>query len=330
MENCPTLRFNLSYTHNTAGVDRLADVVGDVRIYAFDTETGVLAGVTDASRADIARGYVEVQNPEAGVFTYVAWGVGGEDMTAGDFMELQMSDNATHTYTRAASVGETTLDDLYVMIDHDTLPVEIQGDVAPKRADFDDLFHDYAVGVEVSGDEEQTVDFDFIRNSNILDVSVTGIEHLAGRAQNDQPEQPLRIWVTGNNGRYRTDNTIDTHARTVRYESPYSRLDETSMRVDVKTLRLDIERHTDDPVRLYVADPDSGEILVNMNVLEAIGQIRDENGDRLYGTQEKIDREYEFPINIVLSKDEESGELSVRIFIREWEIVTPDAEFEVN
>lgn len=327
LSDCGIIRLNFRFTHNSEHTDKFKDNVRDVKFYIFDDATGVLVEIIEATPSDIARGYAEVKDLPAGKYTFVAWGGGSEEMTRGGFVEAHMSDAATHDYTEFVTKGQTELDQFYMMISHDRLPDEVLGDVAPKTDGFEDIFHDAVEGVEVKNLTNQTVDFDFIRNTNIIKVTVTGLEYLANYnpTRAASPDQPLWVYAIGKNGRYRWDNTIDQYARTVRYEPPYTELDATRMQVDIKTLRLDLSRHTAiDPIKLYVINPDTGNNMIYpLDVMDAIGQVKDDNGNFLYVTQEDFDREYEFPIEISILHD-----LSVKISIDGWEIVnlTPNTD----
>ncbi len=130
------------------------------------------------------------------------------------------------------------------------------------------------------------------------------------------PDQPLLVYAVGENGRYKWDNSIDQHARQVRYEPPYTSIDESSMQVDIKTMRLDIERHEGDPVNIHISDPTTGRDMIDpLDVVKTILGAKDDEGFRVFRTQEDIDREYEFPININILVD-----LSVKISVGEWEV----------
>ncbi len=321
LSDCGVLRLSLRFTYNTEQIDRLEANVNDVHFYVFDKETDILVDIIEVGYEEITRGYTEVEDLPAGTYTFVAWGCGDEDMLGdGHFIEAHMNDSPAHDHTRAAIIGETTLDDFYMMVDYDVLPDDVLGDIAPKVDDFHDLFFANVTDVVVKNEENQTVDFDFIRNTNVLKVNITGLEHLeadnATRAP--APGQPLDVFAIGKNGRYRWNNAICQDARTVRYEPPYTSLDDDSMQVDIKTLRLDLARHSEiDPIVLHVENPADGKPLISpLSVMDAIVQVKDDEGNFLYRTQEDIDREYEFPIDISIQPDK-----SVRIFISDWEII---------
>lgn len=321
LTDCGILRLNLSFTYNSEQTDNLETEVRDVNFYIFDDATSLLVRKVEATASDIARGYTEVRDLPAGKYTIVAWGGSSEDLLSSGFMEIEMDDAADHSYRDLWDDDETLIDDFYMMIDHDLLPdPEVLGDLAPKTDGFDDLFYDVAAGVEVKQITNQTVDFDFIRNSNLLKVTITGLEHLAtyNPSRAAAGEQPLQVYVVGKNGRYMWDNTIDPYARLVRYEPPCTSLDANTMVVDIKTLHLDLARHTAaDPIQLYVVNPATGnDMIYPLDVMDAIGQVKDDAGNYLYQTQEAIDREYEYPIDISILAD-----LSVHVFINDWEII---------
>ncbi len=151
------------------------------------------------------------------------------------------------------------------------------------------------------------------------------LEHLgisvSSRAP-DAEEQPLRVFAVGSNGRYRWDNTIDEHARGVHYEQPCHTLTDSRMEVDIKTLRLDKERHASDPVLLYVRDSEERDLIVPLDIVRSILETRSTRGDEyIYPDQRAIDRQYEFPISVAISRDAR-GKLKITVSIHDWEIVT--------
>ncbi len=98
LELCrPVVRFTFRYTHNTARQDLLAQSVGAARVYVFDEWSGVLTRVVDATSDDLARGRRDTDDIPPGLYTMVAWGTGGGDMTR-SYSARQMVDEATHDH----------------------------------------------------------------------------------------------------------------------------------------------------------------------------------------------------------------------------------------
>ena len=324
LSECGVLRLDLHYTMNGEHLDRLSGNVGDVRIYVFDSNTKLLVRVIEPTPQDIARGYSEIQNPTPGKFTFVAWAGSGDDIHGSGFMEVEMDDPENHNFRDLWDDDETLLDDFYIMLEHDVIDdPSIVGDKCPK-GDFVDLFHARVEDFEVVQAQKQTVEFDFMRNTNVLNITVTGLESLnSGNTTRAEADAPVGLFVTGRNGRYKWDNTIDPYARLVRYEPTALTRTETDMESDIKTLHLNKERHADDPVLLYIVDPATGDNLHQpIDIIEAIGQVKDEDGNYLYRTQEDIDRAYTFPILVEISDE---GELVITISIDGWKIVFPEA-----
>ncbi len=318
LSDCGVLRLNFSYTWNKEMVDRLTDHVQDIHVYIFDAE-GLLVRIVEATEADIARGYAEIEDLPGGDYTFTAWGGSSDDMIGGGFFEARMENAAAHRHS-SIRIGETTLGEFYMMLEYDELSAVVQGDIAPRTAAFDDLFHAAVKSFKILPLTNQSVDFDFIRNTNVIKVTITGIEHLPhyDATTRADADELLQVWVAGKNGRYGWDNTIDDHARTVRYEPLQSSLTPSTMNVDIKTIHLNVDRHTGtDPIRLNVVNPVSGKSMIYpLNIVDAIQQVKGEEGDFLYPDQEAIDREYEFPIEISILSD-----LTTKIYIYDWEIV---------
>jgi hypothetical protein len=330
ISECVVCNINVRFTYNSDNVDKLIDDVHDIRIYVFEKDSRRLVRIIDASQQDIVRGWIRVDDLPAGRYDLSAWASSGENLFGGGFMEVEMDDAATSSYRPLMDDDETLIDDFYIMIDHDLLPAEEIGDVASKEAGFNDLFHASVDGFELKKGESQTVDFDLIRNANVLNVSVTGHEHIATRAMAGSGDRtragevndlPFDLFVVGRNGRYRWDNSIDQNARLVRYRSPAT-VWGAELRYGIKTLRLDLARHSVDPILLHVTDSEQGwDLITPIDVIAALGQVKDGEGNYMYATQEQLDRAYEFPIEIVVTPIENTDELKVRLFINDWEIV---------
>lgn len=329
MKDCAGgLRLRFRYTHNVQGKDLLAERVRDIRVYVFDQNTGALAHIIRPTSQDIANGYVDTDIPD-GIYTVSAWGGGGEDLMLEGYLDGRMTDTYTQSYTTPVIIGQTTPDNFRMMLACDPVARNITGDVTPRAVDFDDLFFAAAANIEARKGTRQTVDLDFIKNTCVLKISVTGLEYLAsytpaGRGSSRAPGagQPLEVFVTACNGVYGHDNRIDAYAPRVRYEPPCRMLTPTRMEVDIKVLRLEIARHTADPVLLYVRDAAAGMDMVwPLDVLDAIVKAKDAQGNLLYQTQEDIDREDEFPIAISILSD-----LSVSVTVNGFEVVEPGAD----
>ncbi len=326
--DCPEgFRLQFSYTHNNTGEDRMAAEVGDLRFYVFDKATGLLVDIIKVGAAQIAQGWIDVSLPN-GNYTIVAWAGSGPDLFADGYIEADMTDPSTHSYAPGATIGVTTLDNFRVMLACDTFSGAPEGDITPCTGSFDDLF--FAMqDVTVNTAKDQTVNFDFIKNTSVLSVEITGLEYLSsytpvqGKANFSRAaasDQPLLVFATARNERYMYDNLIGANGRTVRYEPPYTALTATDMQVDIQIQRLDVVQHTGWPVLLYIQDVTTGSDMVQpINVLDAIMRVKDSHGNLRWPTQREIDNEDVFPFRISILHD-----LSVNITVEGFEIEDTD------
>lgn len=301
-------RLEFRYTLNMRGQDLFSERVRDIRIYVFDRKTGVLAYIIYPTALDITRGYVDADIPD-GNYTVAAWGGSGE---------------LDQNYSAQAVIGQTILDDFRMALACDPFSGGSEGDVTPSTIDFSDLFFAAAQNIEVLTGARKTVDLDFINNTCLLKIKVTGLEHLssytpARRNASRAPgtNQPLAVFATARNGVYGHDNHTDANAPLVRYEPPYRTLTATEMEVDVKVQRLEMEGGSVKPVLLYVRNmANSTDMILPLDVMDAILKVTDPQGNPLYQMQEDIDRQDEFPIVLSILHD-----LSVSVSVNGFEIV---------
>ncbi len=316
----PKLRFQFSYTYNNQRQDQLAVQVQDIRIYLFDQTTNKLANIIRVDQADIVLGWIEPDIP-AGVYTAVAWAGSGTDLLQGGYVAAEMSNAGTHTYIPQARVGVTTLDNFRMMLGSEPLPNGSIGQVTPQTAQFDHLFFAMASGIEVAMGTSRTVDFDFLKNTSTLKVHITGLEYLPPFTPGTGAA-PLNVFAVGKNERYGWNNAICGNARQMRYEPPYKTLTATAMDVDIKVQRLDIAYLASNPVLLFLQSPATGQdMILPLDVIGTIRQARNAQGNLLWQTQEEIDCEDEFPIEISILHD-----LRIKVTVNGFEIAdtTPD------
>lgn len=319
----PSLRLTFRYTHNTSRKNQFAESVRSVDVYVFDYQTGVLADVIGITQDDLSRGWHDEFSMPAGHYTMVAWGASSEKMTR-SYAGRQMLDESSHEHTDV-KIGTTTFDDFYMMLESADAPSGTEGDIVPATPDFDNLFWAMADVVEVVDGDSRRVDFDFIRNTSTLRIAVTGIEYFEAPSSTRQgaARLPLRLFATGENGRYRYDDTIDPYARTVHYASRDHRRTGDGLSVNIPMQRLHIRRHEDAPVLLHIESL-SGSIpgIPPVDLVSAIRESNDGMGNYPYSTQESIDREHEFRIALAISPDpDRPGWYRLTMTINEWDVI---------
>ena len=307
--------FGLEFHYTFDGSDQVENYVKDIHLYVFDSETGVLYDIIDISAEEIARGGRIPASLPPGKFDFIAWGSGNKDITTGGFHESHMQDAQQQMLVGGVTKGVTTLDDFRMI-----LGMEQQGDYAvPRVSNFDDIFFAESRKFEIMGDKDQTVTFDFVRNSHMLLITVEGVQHVLP-ATRAEAECPLTIYVTGRNGSYCHDNTIDPYSPLLRYESAPHTVTKNEVKSDIKVLRLVKAMHIDDnTVDLVVEDKESGREIARIDVLKYITErIVDENGALKYPEQEDINKEKEFHIPLKFEPDGVNGGFTISI--KDWVI----------
>lgn len=331
---CPTaLRLYFRHTINEENTDLIEDRIGHIRVYVFDRTTGLLHDIIDVGKDDIIRGWINVDLPE-GTYTFSGWAGASDDLMQNGYMDAEMTDPVNAVYTPGAGIGSATLDTFRMLLESEAIMPDMDmphpGEITPVDKDFDDFFHAMADSVRVVARENRTAELDFLRNSNILNVKISGLQHMPGGMDmapfdmDMEPNAPF-VCIAGHNGRYGFNNRMGEYAREVCYEPLTSSVDDTEMNITLKALRLDIFRCDSQPVLLHVRSMDTGEDLippvdiVNNVILKAM----DEQGNPVWPDQDAIDRETEFPIELSFSA---GG--GVTVLVNGFEVFNTEANIE--
>lgn len=341
MDDCfANLKLKFTFIlHTNDGDNRFGPDVQLVRVYFFD-ENGVLAHIQQEQGVALTNDYAMDVQIAPGKYTIIAWGGSNEDFT-NSFHEGHMNDAQNHSYENGVTIGKTTLDDFRIFLNYgiaDNFPE----DIIPTIEEFDDLYYG-AAGTRQSGTSKYIFEkvevragvaneklIELIRNTNILKVTVTGLEYLqhynnAFRSVVNAPtsrvsgSDVLLVWASARNGRYKYDNTIGEYSRMMRYHPVYRSLDANTMVVDIKTMRLDMDKHKAEPVYLTIQNPVTGVTFPSkpIDVVNTLLQAKDpKTGEYIYQTQEDFDKIYEHPIDVEITAD-----LHVKIFVQGWEII---------
>lgn len=328
------LQLNFNFTlHNNKG-NLFGPQVQQIKIYLFD-QNGLLRAIKQDNGLHLTNDYVMNIDIAPGKYTVIAWGGSNEDFT-NSYIEAHMNDPVTHNYTEGVTIGQTHLNDFRVMLKYG-IANDYPEDIMPTINEFDDLFYG-AVGtraaqtskyvfeqVEIKAGKITSRDIELIKNTNTLKVTISGLEYLQHYNPNNylaktRSSDILQVWVSARNGRYKFDNTIGEYSRLMRYFPQYKSLDANKMLVDIKIMRLDIERHTAEPMYLTIQNPVTGTTYPSypIDIVNSLLQAKDPNtGEYIYQNQEDFDREDEHPIEIRINSN-----LSVSIIIKDWEIIT--------
>ena len=156
-----------------------------------------------------------------------------------------------------------------------------------------------------------------IRNTNLLKVTLSGLEHLTPEVR-DTPaanrDTDFKLWAVATDERYKSDNTFDGYTRSVRYSPFKTSMDANTLSADIKVLRLTMDR----PVLLYIETPGGRRIPEQpIDIVSMLFKARNpDTGAYIYQSQSDFDRIYEHPVEVRIGAN-----LNIRIFIGEWEIV---------
>jgi hypothetical protein len=337
MIDCPyPLRLNFLYTLNEKYENDLEATIQDIRIYVYDTETGILVAIYRATPEEIDRGYKDISLPHAGSFTLVAWASSNPDMFQDGMEEGQIGPPVAKPDTLITpqplpllpdtiitpqppplppdtliipppppdtliippppvidpvKPGQTTIDNSHMGVNTNPGP---GGSNVPQNDQFGDTFNDSEQTISRGGRDLEEIDLDFTKTSSLLNVQIRGLETLPASVN-----RPLHVFVTGRNGSLTPNGDVSPNAPDMRYEPYSTSSDNTSMEALIQTLKLQMNMETSQPMLLHIQDRVTGnDIVAPLNLITLIRNIRRPDGTPRYPTQEEIDRENEFRIQL--------------------------------
>lgn len=318
------LKLNFDFSLHTGESGNLfGSNVQVVRVYCFD-EQGILCHIQTESGSVLTNDYTMNVNLEPGKYTVISWG-GSRDNLFHSYHDADI-DPTTLNNTQEVKIGETTLSQFRIIMNSNpTTDPTGDGDIVPQENEIDDLYYG-AVGVRhpktsVYNIEQVEVKtgivterrVELIRNTNILKITVSGIEHLGV-----MPAGDFKIWTITNNSEYLFNNTIAEQTPAIRY-TPYISIPSAyTVKADIKVLRLDMARHQAQPILLYIEAPNGRRFPAKpIDIVNTLLLARDvETGNFIYNSQSDFDKIYEHPLEVRIGSD-----LEIKIYIGDWEIV---------
>ena len=262
-----------------------------------------------------------------GKYRIISWADNGQkDNTT--YFHGEMKNPASHSLRKDVTLGATMADDLYMFLKCRTasgLPEEL----VPEAEEINDLWYGAAGSrhpqsdmytyetVEVKNSVVTARRIELIRNTNLLKVTLSGLEHLTPEVR-DTPaanrDTDFKLWAVATDERYKSDNTFDGYTRSVRYSPFKTSMDANTLSADIKVLRLTMDR----PVLLYIETPGGRRIPEQpIDIVSMLFKARNpDTGAYIYQSQSDFDRIYEHPVEVRIGAN-----LDIRIFIGEWEIV---------
>lgn len=356
-EDCSGFNLTFEFTHNMDEANKFGELVNRARVYFFD-ENDVLriyaldngkelkyeylheGQVKTVSKPNLygslpdnyVMSFTDLPPGKYKVFSFC--GSNNGDNTT--YFHGHMNSAETHDFEPGVTLGRTTMADFRLFLSYREATEYKDDDIIPTADEIDDLWYgavgtrqpqqaNYAMElVEIKHGQIVNKHIDLVRNTNIIKFTVSGIENLLGgnpssKTATRQPSQLDRlgyeIWIRANNGRYKADNSAGENARTIRYHPHFVQTDSNKIVVDLKTLRLNTPKQDLQPMTLYFVSADK-RVTKSIDVLKVITAARDADGNLLYPDIESMFKEYIYPIEIKIGYD-----LSIRIFIKDWEVV---------
>lgn len=343
MDDCSAdLKLKFTFTLHTYENNRFGPDVQIVKAYFFN-ENGTLVHIQQEHGMKLTNDYMMNVQIVPGKYTIVVWGGSNEDF-ANSFHEGHMNNPLTHDYKNGVTLGKTTLTDFRVLLNY-KIANNYPEDITPTIEEFDDLYYG-AAGIRQKGTSNYVFEqvevrsgmvnekqIELIRNTNILKVTVNGIENLQlpsqfsdGTTSVPSVTDMLQVWISAHNECYKYDNSIGEYARMVRFPAVYRYLDNHSMVVDVKTMRLDMVKYQAEPMYLTIKNPVTGTIYPpqGIDVVNTLLQAKNpETGEYIYQSQEDFDKIYQHPITVEIT-----AKLQIRIFVHDWEIIIVHPEIK--
>lgn len=349
------LRLQFDFTHHNADGSLFGPEVQRIRVYLFDEQGILQLRAIDNGRmleieylqngqikqkskinphGELPEDYVmelDVVNP--GAYKIMAWG--GSSLTTPTYFDAHMNDPVTHDFRKGVTVGQTTMADFRMFVDFNEAS-DLPEDIVPVVAEIDDLWYgaygdrnpttsEYSFKpLQVKSGEIAYGKIDLMKNTNIINFTVSGIEYLQqataahSKSSSMLGETGYKAWVISQNGRYKFDNSIGEYARSIRYTPYSSQTDENTIVTKIKILRLDMNRRSSDiATLLYFETPDGRRFPTQpIRIVSTLLNARDDQGNYLYQNQADLDKIYEHPIEVKIGYD-----LQVRIFTQGWEII---------
>ena len=201
--------FNLKfeYTNNADEIDKFAQDVDEVQVYVFNA---------DGSYVDSYHGFINglhtfqfpIELPY-GTYDFVVWGGVPNSYTISNLSSYENAKLAIH----------------------------------PKDSIIDfalaDLFHGELNNIKLTPTHKDSLpNISLIKNSNILNLTIKGVDLLPNSSRNNDLENRLTISCQSKNGTHNFDNSIEPNAPLIHY-TPYEQTTTSNtLRASIKTMRL--------------------------------------------------------------------------------------------
>lgn len=285
------LQFTFRYTFNNQYMNLFDQEVERVTVYVFDA-AGKYAGTYTQTGEILTNDYVMRIPMPAGNYHAVVFCDNLGTFSAG------WVDGRTNIFRQELKAGETAETDFRIMLnskegaDGYLIPEAIPGE----------LYAGYAANVVASDDLAQVTMVDLMKDTKKIEVRISGLDILTQSAT--FPD----IYITAQNGRYKSENSIDTSHRMYKFMPYTTSVAGNMVRAQLKTMRL----IAGNAPTLVIKNPANGGILFNQDITKLI------LSNPKYKTQADIDREDSFLLEINLSNAD--GKVVISVIINGWKV----------
>ena len=301
--NCTDeLLLQFEYTLNNQYTNLFGADVGQVRVYVFDSNNKYVDCFSEQG-THLTNDYLMRIPVPAGKYSVVVY---GGDLTTYDVGELDL---ATNTLV-APRKGVTDIVDFHIEL-HSQIGDEVY--LYPRTTP-DDLYVGLSQEVVSVLNNQDVNVVELIKNTKDIIVKVSGT---------DMFSQPLDVYVTALNGRYKHDNSIEDGHGVFKYKPINTESQPNYLETSHKIMRLVLEdspisrlaRNADGLPTLVINHGQGGESVYNENMID---QILLSEG---YVTQDDFDREDEFVFEIKVVND-----IVISVSVNGWIInnINPD------
>lgn len=289
------------YTLNSDDKDLFSKEVDKVVIYAFDGESSFLRDTFSFYKNELVNGS-KILSIDEGLYNFVVLGF-GDAKTKGVPGDYGYSGVNT-------TIGETTLDEFEFRLNSKT---NENGETIPLVKDFSDLFYSIAPNVPVWGVGKKYVELSLVKNTNLFKIQLNGMGYF-----NDQTiYKSLDLNITALNDSYNYKNNVKDDSKTITYRSVNLQTVGENLISHILVQKMDKQLHTSNPLFIHIKSAITGDYIIPpVNILEVLAQVKDENDNLLYKTQEDLDKIYEHTFEFTIGVD-----LTVTIKVDGWEII---------
>jgi hypothetical protein len=314
IDDCEMLvRLHFLQTLNDDYKDALAASVQDIRLYIYNTETGILAYVFRATPEEIDNGWKYIYLAQ-GDYLIVAWASSNPDIFQSGMEEGQIIPQpappvipppppAPPVDTLPAPPdlgpvvpGQTTIDNSHMGLN--TNP-GADGNNIPQNNQFGDVFNDSEQAIVRPDRDTDMTELDLERASSMVNVRIRGLQYLPAGVS-----RPPHVFIDGRNGSLTPSGNVSPDAPPMRYEPYDTASNDTEMEARMQTLKLQMDMEQSQPMYLHIQDRATGRDIVSpLNLITLIRNVRNSDGTYRYRTQEDINREDEFRILLDMTPD---------------------------